>query len=233
MKARFLVMLSALVGLLSIGRADSVLLSDSFSGPALDSLKWTTLGPGTVNQSGGVVTTTGRGILATVDDFNGPLNISGSFTMLDGLEHFNVAFRTDLSTPGSPFFERAGMLVSFSNDGDQISIQRYTSPSDWSLLAVKSYALTTGLTYSFSIFDDGTNIDFSVNGIHELSASSSYSTGEQIAFYSREFGSGTKLDAVTITHVSDTGTTGLLIAASLMGLAVVRTRIGRVVAGVP
>lgn len=222
MNLRSVMSIAALVGLLSVSRADSILLSDDFSGASLDSSKWTTLGPGSVSQSGGYVTTQGRGILATVDGYNAPYVINGAFTMLDGIEHFNVAFRTDLSTPGAPYYERAGMLVSFSNDGDQISIQRYTSPSDWNLLAVKSYALTTGLTYFFSIFDDGLNIDFSINGSHELSASSSYSTGDQIAFYSREFGAGTKLDAVTITHVPDGGVTALLVGMGLLGLAAQR-----------
>ncbi|HWA25448.1 MAG TPA: hypothetical protein VG734_07300 [Lacunisphaera sp.] len=222
MNLRHLLSLTALVGLCLTSRADSILLSDDFSGASLDTSKWQTLGPGSVSQSGGFVTTQGRGILATQAGFNAPYVINGAFTMLDGLEHFNVAFRTDLSTPGAPFYERAGMLVSFSNDGNQISIQRYTSPSDWDLLAVKSYTLTTGLTYFFSIFDDGTNIDFSVNGVQELSASSSYSTGDHIALLSREFGAGSKIDAVTVARVPEAGMTGWYAGAVICFLWAVR-----------
>ena len=175
-----------------------------------------------MTQSGGGVTTTGRGILATANGYSEPYIINGAFALLDDSEHFNVSFRTDLT--GSDFGEREGMLVSFSNDGDQISIQRYTSSVNWDLLASKSYTLTTGLTYFFSIFDDGTNVSLAINGVDQLTASNSYATGDQIAFYSREFGAGTALDAVTISHVPDTGATALYMGLAMLGLGAVRKR---------
>jgi hypothetical protein len=166
-----------------------VLLTDDFSGGTIDSGKWSVILPGgssSVVQSGGLLTTTARGVLGSVADFSAPYSISGSFTMLDGLEHFNIVFRSDLS--GSDSFERRGLFVSFSNDSDVISIQRYNNASDTSILDQKSFSLTTNQSYSFSIIDDGFNVAVSVNGSAELSGSSSYLTGNKIGFYSREHG---------------------------------------------
>ncbi len=174
------------------------------------------------------MTTQARGVLATANQYAEPYVISGAFTMLSDLEHFNVAFRTNLA--GSDFGERQGMLVSFSNDGNQISIQRYTSAVNWNLLAVKNYTLVTGTTYFFSIFDDGTNVALAVNGIDELAASNAYATGGQIAFYSREFGNtATSIDAVTITHVPDGGSSLSMLGAPLVVLFAIRTGARRTV----
>lgn len=227
MNARPALLIAACLGLLSFVRADMVLLSDTFAGPSVDSSKWTTIlpyGQSSITQTGGSLTTQGRGILATVDDFNGPIRIDGSFKLLDGLEHFNIAFRTDLSEFGTPYAERSGMIVSFANDGDDISIQQFTEGTTaLAMVAHKSYALTSGLTYFFSIFDDGTNVSLAINGIQELAGSNSYATGNQIAFYSREFGStATAIDSVTISHVPDMGVTGLYVIGALLGLVAAR-----------
>jgi hypothetical protein len=228
MKARHLI-LAALVGLLSVSRADSILLSDDFSGATLDASKWITIlpfGQSSITQAGGSLTIQGRGILATVDSFNGPYVINGAFTMTDHFEHFNIAFRTDLSEFGTPFGERSGMIVSFANDGDSISIQQFTEgTTDWYQLDQMSYALATGQTYFFSIFDDGYNVSLAINGTAQLAAGSAYATGGQIAFYSREFGTtATSIDAVTIIHVPETGVTAIYAALAMLGLVMVRKR---------
>lgn len=223
MNARHLLVVAALVGLFPIVHADTI-VSDNFDGPSLNASLWQTLGPGVVTQSGGWATTTGRGILATQDEFASSVRINGIFSMLDDQEHFSIAFRTDLSSPGAPFHELTGLHVSFSNDGDQISIQRYLSPSDWELLAVKSFSLITGRLYEFTIYDTGTNIDLYVNGIPELSAVSSFETGNKVAMYSREFGAGSSIALTHITgpSVPETGATALLLLMGLAGLAVRR-----------
>ena len=89
----------AFAGLLSVSRATTIGLSDDFSGAALNGSNWSTIlpfGSSSVMQSGGVVTTAGRGILATVAQFGSALTINGAFTMQSDLESFVVAFRTDL-----------------------------------------------------------------------------------------------------------------------------------------
>lgn len=204
------------------------LLNDTFSGGSLNSSNWTTIlptGSSTVVQAGGVVTTTARGILATANSFSTPYVISGTFTLLDGSEHFNVAFRTDLSDSGSSY-ERPGMLVTFSNDGDQISIQRFTNASDWSSLANASYVLNTSQAYSFSITDTGNLITLAVNGVDQISASSTYLTGGYIGFYSRELGStATAIDSITISAIPEPSTyVAIFGVVALAGVVIRRIR---------
>lgn len=220
-----------IVALGSIGQA-AIPLNDNFNSPSLDTALWQTILPfgySSVVQSGGLLTTTGRGVLATANSFATPYVISGSFTMLNDLEHFNIAFRTDLSTDGiDPYFERRGMFVSFSNDGNEVSIQRYNSSLDWNLLANTGFALNTGQAYTFSILDTGSLISLSVNGIDLLSTTNSYSTGDHIAFYSREFSStATAIDSVTITTVPDSGATAIYLGMAMVGLAGVRRKRSR------
>lgn len=195
-----------------------VLLSDDFAGGTLNSSLWSTVLPvfnSSLTQSGGVVTTVNRGILATQADFAAPYVITGSFTMLESYEHFNIGLRTDLSSDGLlSSYERKGILVSFSNDDEKVSIQRFNTSTDWEILSSASYALTTGQTYSFRITDTGTSITLAVDGVDAISANSMYSTGEHIVFYSREAGSGTQIDAVTISAIPEPSSYAALVAAS-------------------
>jgi hypothetical protein len=218
----------AILGSLSATRADTILLSDDFSGASLDATKWTAILPyssSSVVQSGGTATTTGRGILATVDGYSEPYVINGAFTMLADWEHFNIAFRTDLSTTGAPYYEVRGTLVSFSNDSNEISIQERYTASDWNRIANISFNLNTGQTYFFRITDTGSEISLAVNGITELTAQSAYSTGDQIAFYSREFPfTATSIDTITITSVPDAGITVLYLGLTLPLLAFLNRR---------
>ena len=111
-----------------------VLLTDDFSGGSIDSGKWSVILPGgssSVVQSGGLLTTTARGVLGSVADFSAPYSISGSFTMLDGLEHFNIVFRSDLSGADSLSaeaysfrFRMMAMLFRFRDTTTQ-AIHRY------------------------------------------------------------------------------------------------------------
>ncbi len=212
----------------TILRGSPILLDDDFSGATLDTSKWTVILPqssSSVVQSGGAVTTTARGILATNDGFSGGYSVSGMFTLLDPFEHFNIALRTDLSSTNS-HHERAGLIVTFVNDGDGISIQELTNPiDDWRQVGTTGgggFSLHTGQSYAFNILDTGTSVSVSVDGSLVLSADSTYGTGDRIAFYSREFGTTeTRIDALTIAAVPEYGATWIMLAigvAALVGL---------------
>ncbi len=143
--------------------------------------------------------------------------------MLHDWEHFNIAFRTDLSFLPDPdlYSTLSGMFVSFANDGNQISIQG----RGYAGISFKSYTLNTGSTYFFSIFDDGTNISLAVNGITELTATTNVSTGDHVAFYSREFPfTGTALDSMNITSVPDIGSTALYLGLLFLGFTTVQLK---------
>jgi hypothetical protein len=229
------VVLAALAGLFSISRADSILLSDNFSGPSLDTTKWQTIlpyGQSSITQAGGELTTSGRGILATVDGFSDPYVINGAFEMNSGLEHFDIALRSDLSEFGN-YAERSGLIVTFVHDGQGISIQEYpTGPdSGTSVIQLAStgengYNFISGQTYFFSILDYGTGISLAVNGVDVLSAATTYGTGDHIALYSREFpDTSTSIDAITISSVPEMGMTLGYLVCGLTGLTTIRRKL--------
>jgi len=214
---------AGLVGFLFLGAwaRGQVLLNDQFSGNTVSSANWQVLlpfGGSTVSQSGGFVTLTERGTLLSQSSFIGPISISGTFTMNHNLEHFNIVARTDGSIAfNNSFAERTGIIFSFSNDGDQISIQHFNPDGSNSIIALASYSLTTGQSYDFTATLNGSALSLSVNGVPQLSATDSASTGNLIAIYSREgFGTSTSVDSITVVAVPEPGTWGVV--AGILGL---------------
>jgi hypothetical protein len=70
-----------ILAILGARLSGQVLLNDNFSGGSLDTGKWQTIlptGSSSISQSGGVLTTTGRGILATANPFFHALRDFGS-----------------------------------------------------------------------------------------------------------------------------------------------------------
>lgn len=179
------------------------LLTDDFTGTTINTSKWSTILPqngASVVQSNNSVTTSTRGILASVGQFTGQIIISGTVTMLSPIEHFNIAFRTDLSGQnGNAAADRSGVFVSFSNDGKQISIQQ-TGANTTVNLPVASYPFVTGKPYSFTITDTGSVITLSINGVQQITGTTSYRIGNNIAFYSRELsGCSTRIDGISVS----------------------------------
>jgi len=207
----------------SAALADNIYFTDNFSGTSVNPAYWQTILPlstSSVVEGGGVVTTTGRGVLATANQYTAPYQITGDFTMLTSDEHFNISLRTGLTTDGTDsFFEEQGLIVSFAQDGQEVSIQEYTSPTDWNQIALANYSFQVGQEYSFGIIDTGTSISLSVDGVDLLSANSSFSDGSNIAFYSREFpNTATAIDDISIKAVPDSGLGLGTVAATLLGI---------------
>lgn len=181
------------------------LLYDDFSSPTIDLSKWTTILPtasSALIQEDGFLCTMGRGILGTADSYTQPLIISGDFTLTNDAEHFNIALRTNLAA--GPSYERTGVIVSFSNDGKDVSVQEVGADS-LTTLVDRYYYMETGGSYHFSIVDTGDAISVNVNGFDLLYADTTYSTGGQAAFYSRELRdySGTDISDVEIDYNPD------------------------------
>lgn len=216
----------------SAGYSATVSVTDDFNGATIDSSKWSTIlpfGQSSVSQGGGYLTTAGRGILASVQQFGPALTISGSFTMQNDFEDFVVGFRTDLSPLPDPdlFNTLSGMFVNFSNDANQVHIQGrgYSPQNSVPGVSFKNYTLTTGETYFFTITDNGSDINVFINGQQELSATTGVSTGGHVAFYGREFSNtSTRIDAVAIfgQAVPDDGSIGVYLSLACLALFVVR-----------
>lgn len=213
---------------------------DSFDGAELSS-QWminTPCNRSSVSLSDGALTTQNRGMLVTSEGYLAPYTISGVFTMHDGLEHFNIALRTDL-TPFGTCSECSGLIVTFVNDGQGICIQQYESMSDqWQQIAYTPYALGTDTSYLFSLTDMGDSVSLSLNGQAILSADTAFATGDRISFYSREFGAGTSIDSLSIIDmpsapssfrlaqsesVPDGGSTAIMLAG-VLGLGCLKAR---------
>ena len=180
--------------------AQSVVLFDTFDDDSLNTSTWeafTPLASSSVVESGGKVRLTARGALATQADIGGTYTVTGSFSMISASEHFKIAVRSDASSILSTA-ERTGILVAFANDGNQISIQRAESDGTITIIQQKSYALAENTTYDFTINVTSNEVQLSVDGVEQLTASTSYSTGSRVMFYSREF-SGTSSDLLEVT----------------------------------
>lgn len=206
-------------------KASSILLSDNFSGPSLDTSKWQTIlpyGQSSVVQSNGDVTLTGRGILASVEEFAGPLTINGSFTFNNNLEGFMVHLRTDLTPLPDPdlAYALSGMFITFSNAADQVHIEgREYSPQFSTANSHGNYSFITGQTYAFSVLDTGSSIEVSINGVKEFWAETEVSTGGHIGFSDREFSfTSATIDSVTVARVPESGSMLTYLAISSLGL---------------
>ena len=194
----------------SINQLQAQNLSDNFNGTTVDTNLWTVIlpfGQSQISESGGYLTTTGRGTLATVSGFDSPIIISGKVTMNSQFEHFDTMLRTDLSVfpPLAQYHELNGIGVIFSADGNQISIQQFT-PGEQNpiLLGLGSFSFTVGQAYDFTITDDKNIITLSIDGNQLLSGASTFASGNLIAFESREFGgTSSSLDFVSIQSVPE------------------------------
>jgi len=220
------VMLGLRVG--SLQAQIPTLLSDTFTGNTVNSTDWQTLlpfGGSSVSQSGGFVTLADRGTLLS-RALNNHLFVSGSLTMNSDLEVFNIAVCTDGSIPsGNTFADRTGIVFSFSNDTNQISIQRFGANGSTSILAQMPYTLTTGQSYNFTVQAQGPFQQFSINGTVLLTAHDSLVTGSQIALFGREgVGASSSIDFITVTGTPEPGTYAAIAGALVLGLAVWKKR---------
>jgi hypothetical protein len=129
--------------------------------------------------------------------------ITGTFTMLSSIEHFNIVLRSDLSSAGAAAsYERAGVLVSFAMDGQGYSIQNYSDAPSSFQVGVGTYPFIVGKPYSFTITDTGTTVSVTIDGNTPLTASTTFQTGNYTAFYSREIpGCSTRLDSLTFSTI--------------------------------
>lgn len=205
MKNRIIASLFAASILVVASVRAAVLVADTFDSPAINSANWQIIKPYSYSEvisSGYSAITSGRGILASIEEFAAPFVLSGSFRMNHKWENFTIAFRTDLTPLTDPglAYTLSGLFVTICNDADQVSIQgEGFSPMHSTDETHKMFALSTDVTYGFALSDDGYNVQFSIDGVPLLSAATDVATGAHVAFYSREFQStSSTIDYVAI-----------------------------------
>ena len=180
---------------LSLIQATAQSLYDDFSGTSVNTNLWNVslpFGQSQVAEGGGFLTTTGRGTLSTVAAFSAPYTISGSVELNNSYEHFGTTLRSDLvattASGLSQYDVLTGIYVEFSADGNQVSIQEIDQGDpNPPILVETNFAFTIGLLYDFAITDTGTAVSLDINDSELVSADTIFSTGNQIAFQSREF----------------------------------------------
>ena len=138
--------------------------------------------------------------------------------------------RTDLSTsmaPGlSQYLVPTGIMVAFNLDDGKASIQQIdaTDPNP-TFLAITPYNFSVGTPYSFTVTDDGTDIGVAIDGQNILDGTSSFSTGDLIAFQSREFSyTSSSIDYLSIQSVPEPSTYVVAILAGVCLISFQRKR---------
>lgn len=212
---------SITIGFTASVLANDLSFTDSFDSPSLDLNNWTVVALpnsqySSLIQQYGSLTTRARATFGTVQNWSPGYTVSGAFTFLNSLEHFDVVLRSNL-TPTNAYDGRSGLTVNFINDGNAVAIQEHPNlEENWRQVAVQPFALETFQTYNFSIFDDGLNVSVSIDGVPVVSGASTFSTGNHLGFNSREFiYTSTRLDWLSIqaTEPSNEGSRTLLVAA--------------------
>jgi hypothetical protein len=207
------------------------LLYDDFNDGTVNSELWSVLLPfsqSQVTESGGFLTSTGRGTLATVGSFSGIYALSGTVILNHYWENFNICIRSDLAQFNS-YWERMGIAVDFHNAYDVqaqgvpgISISERT-PSGSTICAFGDFTFVVGQPYEFMITDIGDSVTLFIDGIERLTAATTYSSGDRIALYSREFSvTSSSLDWVRIEAVPEPLTVSILGVAVLFAVPLAR-----------
>jgi hypothetical protein len=191
---RFYFLAVILAGMVSVPmRAQNIY--DNFNGTTVNTNFRTIILPfaqSQITESGGYLTTTGRGTLATASGFSFPYTVSGAVTLNTGFEHFGTTLRSDLTTSTAsgllPYYVLTGICVGFSADGNQVSIQQIdaTNPNP-PILSETNFNFIVGQSYNFVITDTGSNVSLAINGTNLISANTTFGTGNKVGLQSREF----------------------------------------------
>ena len=106
-------------------RANTVLLTDSFSGTSLDTSLWTTRNPygdSSVVQSGGTVTSNNRGHVISTGSFYGALEINFSMSLSGQNSFGSIAWKTDGISFGSFDWPANGITLTFDNEKNWVNL---------------------------------------------------------------------------------------------------------------
>lgn len=204
-----------------------VLFSDSFDGAVLDSSKWSTIFPfsgAELSVQGGFLRSNGRGTIVTKAGLNSPYTVKGSFSNANDFSVFEVWLRSDgITIPTSGEGWVGGIGISFwggpnfwSSPGVKVGLSDY-SPN----IFTDSTGFNPNQTYEFIITDFGNRITLDVDGVRRFDVSTSFSTGNKIAFNSRQNLSGQlgQTDVFQIEIVPEPSTFSLLLSGGALLMA--------------
>lgn len=186
-----------------------VLLQDDFNDNALDATKWTTdtnipRGPASVTERSQRLELVNRGHLISHDQFDpaavGPLHITGRWTFLDASwpdhDMLQILTRSD-GIPGPSFSETNNGIEFHANGNDFITISEHVDIQFTTIGAAVPITINDGDSFTFDIFDDGTNLAFTLTRIggnketaSVIAQSSRRFAKNHIVFHNREANNG-------------------------------------------
>ncbi len=205
-----------------------VLLSDDFgSNGALDPSRWVA-GPSidgsSVTQAGGSAVFFQHGVLCSAQALAQDIVVTGTMRIGTGGDELMVGIRTAGTAGTNHWGDHAGIVFEVSRWGsDTLGIFYMDQSGGFYALAQKSYALTTGASYEFTVTAQGNQLSFAVNGVTQLTATSSVSYGDYVTIAnSAGAGATSYLDSISVTAVPEPAPVAF--AAGLCGLGTVAVR---------
>ena len=205
----------------------AITITDDFNDGVFDTSKWNATLPfaeSSFSESGGKLTLNNRAIISTNAEL-ATATFSGQM-MSSRYDIVRFATRTSLTPLDLYFNEIDGVHFSWHFDSNTIAIEEASGAT----LALASYAFNAGQYYDFVISDDGINLAWSINGVQQLTATSSYSSGSDfLAIYNREVNRGwgipstSSFDSLTIVGTPEP-TRAMLLLAGLLTIVCRRSR---------
>ncbi|MBX3736496.1 MAG: hypothetical protein KF715_07405 [Candidatus Didemnitutus sp.] len=204
-----------------------VLLSDDFeSGGTLDPNRWVvgaSVDGSSVGQSGGSAVFFQHGVLRSAQAMAQDIVVTGTVRIGTAGDELMVVVRA-AAAGNTHWGDHAGIVFELSRwGGDTLGIFYLDESGGYYSLAQKSYALTTGASYQFTVTVQGSQLSFAINGTTELTATSSLSYGNYMTIANSDGAGATSyLDAISVAAVPEPATAAF--AGGLCGLGVVAIR---------
>lgn len=205
-----------------------VLLSDDFEAAgALDPSRWvagSSIDGSSVTQAGGSAVFFQHGVLRSAQALAQDIVVTGTLRIGTAGDELMVGIRTAAAAGTNHWGDHAGIVFEVSRwGGDTLGIFYMDESGGVYALAQKSYALTTGASYQFTVTAQGDQLSFAINGVTQLTATSSVSYGDYVTFAnSAGAGATSYLDSVSVAAVPEPEAIAVAAGVCGLGAAIVR-----------
>jgi PEP-CTERM motif len=234
--------LSLLIAVGLIGSASaSVIFQDNFNGYTINTNDWTEnlYGNSSIAQSNGTITLNSapsdpynynRAVLTTVQGFNQPIAISGTFSLQGTSAYFLIATRSsglaDINY-NAPY----GLEVQVLDTNPwwylrSAQILNNSPSGDTQIAAIQGISFNPQATNSYQFIDYGDSVSFYLNGnlLINTPVDPSFSEGNQVSLSDSGAGETSVLGPVSITAVPEPSTYALFGLGAIGILMVLRRK---------
>ncbi|MCX6953810.1 MAG: PEP-CTERM sorting domain-containing protein [Verrucomicrobia bacterium] len=221
-------------------KANTVLLTDTFSGNSLNSSLWNVSDPygdSSTTVSGGYVTSNNRGYLTSTGSFTGALEIDVTIKLTGNLSSANLVWKTDGSHTGGSASPTSGISLGLYNESQSIVLGLIGGSQAFSQTFLP---LPAGTWFDVKIVDDGSTVSAFLNGSTSASVQFSYTSADEnlllsqgvIVVYSRDSSYtggtvGARMESIKVSSVPEASSTLALMMLSLAGVITSRRKFSR------